>query len=118
MNAQPSLFDAPATAGRSRKSDPVTSVIAGKMLPVRERQGEVLIALRHMVGLGADAAEIKGWLAAEFGLDRERNEVASRLAELERMEPPLVRKVGVKQGRRGRPVATWSLTHAGREVLR
>lgn len=114
---QASLFDAPATAGRSRKSDPVTSVIAGKMLPVRERQGEVLIALRHM-GISADAAEVKGWLAAEFGLDRERNEVASRLAELERMEPPLVRKCGVKQGRRGRPVAMWALTHDGREVLR
>ncbi len=117
MSAPPSLFDLPAAPLPVRASDPETSKRAARDLPLRPRQHEVVIALRHMV-VSADAAAIRGWLLAELGLHRERNEVASRLAELERMDPPLVRKGGCKEGPRGRPVALWSLTHEGREAAR
>lgn len=117
MSAVPSLFDMPAAPLPVRSSDPATSRRAARDLPLRPRQQECIIALRHIV-VSVDAAAIKGWLLAELGLHRERNEVASRLAEMERMDPPLVRKGGVKAGPRGRPVALWSLTHDGREAAR
>lgn len=111
------LFDYAPAPLPVRSSDPETSQYAAAVLPLRARQKEVLCALRHMI-VSVDAADVKAWLTAELGLDRERGEVASRLSELERMDPPLVRKVGVKQGRRGRPCATWGLTPAGREAAR
>lgn len=111
------LFDSPPAPLPARSADPETSRYSAKVLPLRARQREVVIALRHLI-VSADAADIKACLSAELGLDRERSEVASRLSELERMEPPLVRKIGVKQGRRGRPVATYVLTAAGREAAR
>lgn len=116
MNAQATLFDAPPTAAPSRRSDPVTSKMAGKALPLRVRQQEVVHALRW-IGVSATADDVKQCLA-EHGLQRERNEVASRLSELADPERwpqgPLVRRVGVRPNQKGRNVATFALTEQGR----
>lgn len=117
MSAIPSLFDLPLAPLPVRASDPETAKRSARDLPLRARQHEVVVALRHMV-VASDAAAIKAWLLAELGLDRERNEVASRLSELSQMEPPLVKKGGCKTGPRGRPVALFSLTREGREAAR
>lgn len=105
---QASLFDAPVTAAPSRRSDPATSRVAGKELPLRPRQAEVIEALRH-IAVSATADDVKKCLS-EHGLIRERNECASRLSELERLGR--VRKVGVKRNHRNKSVATWRLVVA------
>lgn len=103
---QAGLFDAPVSAAPSRASDPVTSRIAGRELPLRARQSEVVEALRWL-GVSATADEVRTVLR-EHGFDRERGEVASRLSELERLE--VVRKVGVRKNHKNRSVATWVLS--------
>lgn len=113
MTAQPSLFDPPPRLSH-RRTDPVTSKRAARQLPVRERQAEVLAALRWLA-VASDPAAIRDRLA-QSGMHRERGEVASRLAEL--LELGLVRKVGVKQGPRGRAVTTWALTAEGDRIAR
>lgn len=107
---QPTLFDVPVDPLPVRSSDPATSRRAARDLPIRERQREVLVALRWLA-VASDAADIRDCLEAA-GMRRERGEVASRLSELRRMG--LVREVGVKQGPRGRAVTTWALTDDGR----
>lgn len=108
------LFDLPVDPLPVRSSDPATSRRAARDLPIRERQREVLVALRWLA-VASDPAQIRDRLVAS-GMVRERNEVASRLSELERLG--LVRRVGVRQGPRGRAVGTWSLTDAGLRVAR
>lgn len=105
MSGQLGLFDAPVTAGRHRRSDPRTSVVAGRELPLRARQQEVVDALR-LLSRSATADEVRQTLR-DYGFERERNEVASRLSELERRG--LARKVGVRPNHKGRNVATWRL---------
>lgn len=120
MNAQASLFDAPLDAMPARALDPETSKAAARQLDVRARQQEVLIALRHR-GVSSTAEEILGTLHAGGLRRREKGEVRSRLSELadaRRFDPPLVRKVGVRQAATGRPNATWDLTAAGRQKCR
>lgn len=88
-----------------RSTDPATSRAAARDLPLRARQSEVVEALRWL-GVSATADEVRQVLR-EHGFDRERNECASRLSELERLGR--VRKIGVKKNHRGKNVATWRL---------
>lgn len=115
---EPTLFEMPATAA-VRHSDPETSKVAYLQLKVRDRQAQVLTAMRRRV-VPSTAEEIRSQLAST-GIRQERNEVASRLAELADGERwpdrvPLVRRVGVRKNHRQRPVGTWVLTGRGREV--
>lgn len=105
MSGQLGLFDAPATAARHRRSDPATSRAAARDLPLRARQQEVVDALR-LLSRSATADEVRLCLR-DYGFDRERNEVASRLSELERLG--VARKVGVRKNHRNKSVATWRL---------
>ena len=105
MSAAPTLFDALPTAGLARRTDPQTSVVAAKELPLRARQQEVVEALRW-IGVSATADDVKRCLR-EHGMDRERNECASRLSELERLG--VARKIGVRKNAKGKNVATWGL---------
>lgn len=99
------LFDFLEPALPVRSSDPATSRAAARELPLRARQQEVVDALR-LLCTSATADEVKHALAG-YGMARERNEVASRLSELERLGR--VRKIGVKKNHRGKNVATWRL---------
>lgn len=105
MTAQLGLFDTPVTAARHRHNDPATSRAAARELPLRARQQEVVDALRFLVG-SATADEVRTVLR-EYGFDRERNEVSSRLSELERLG--ITRKVGVRRNHKNKSVATWRL---------
>lgn len=111
---QQSIFDAPPAPLPVRSTDPETSKRAARDLPIRARQHEVAVALRHMI-VSASACDIAAFLVAE-GFDRQTNEVASRLSEMAAMDPPLVKRVGVKDGKRGRQVGTWVLTAEGRRA--
>lgn len=118
---QDSLFDLPLSPLPVRSTDPETSKAAAKQLDVRERQAEVLVAMRLLV-TSCTPTDIQRVLR-ERGMHRERNEVASRLAELGNPDKwadgmARVRKVGVKDGPRGRKVATWALTDAGQRKAR
>lgn len=116
---EPTLFDHDEPAQSVRANDPETSKAAIRQLNVRERQAEVLRAMRHRL-VSSTPEEIRSTLAA-WGFRQERNEVASRLAEMgdpERFDAPLVRKVGVRKNHRNRPVATWMLTAAGKTRAR
>lgn len=120
MSAQESLFDTPIEGPLPvRSSDPETSRAAVLQLNVRERQAEVLRAMRHRI-VSSTPEEIRSTLSA-WGFRQERNEVASRLSEMastKHFDPPLVRKVGVKRNHRNRPVGTWILTAAGKARAR
>jgi hypothetical protein len=72
---------------------------------LRPRQSEVVEALRFLVA-AATADDVKVCLGRR-GMTRERNEVASRLSELEHLG--IVRRVSVKRNHRGRTVHTWAL---------
>lgn len=118
---QQSLFDSPVSRLPVRSSDPETSRVAARQLDATARQNEVLLAMRLLV-TSCMPSEIKRVLG-DRGMDRERNEIASRLSELSDPErwadgQPRVRKVGAKTGPRGRPVATWVLTAAGERQAR
>lgn len=114
MGEAPTLFDLPPAPLPARASDPETSKVAARQLDVRQRQAEVLRALRHLV-VASTAEQIQERLFA-FGLRREKAEIRSRLAELKdprRFTEPMVRKVGVREAATGRPTTTWALTAAG-----
>lgn len=106
MVEAPTLFDAPLEPLPVRSSDPETSRAAARELPLRARQQECVDALRW-IGVSATADDVKRCLA-EHGMDRERNECASRLSELEQLGR--VRKVGVRKNHKNKSVATWVLT--------
>lgn len=105
MTGQLGLFDAPPSGARHRRTDPATSKAAARDLPLRARQAEVVEALRWL-GVTATADDVRGVLCG-YGLARERNEVASRLSELERLG--VCRKVGVRRNAKNKSVATWAL---------
>jgi hypothetical protein len=111
------LLSMPVDPLPARRDQP-TSRAAARALPIRARQQECLSALRW-IGVSATADDVRKCLL-EHNLDRARNEVASRLSEL--ADParwpdgPLVRRVGVKANARGRGVATFVLTEAGRAL--
>jgi predicted ArsR family transcriptional regulator len=88
-----------------RSSDPATSRVSARMLPIKERKREVLAAMERLSGT-VTAGQIQADLARN-GIARERGTVASRLSQLER--DGLVAKVGVTDGDQGRPVITWRL---------
>lgn len=97
MNAQTSLFDAPATAGRHRRTDPITSIEAGRTVNATRQRDQILRLLRGCIdGLTADE------LAARMHPTPHRSSVSSRLAQLHR--EALVEPFGVRllpSGRRG-----------------
>lgn len=99
------LFDFLEPALPVRSTDPATSRVAARELPLRPRQQECVEALRW-IGVSATADDVKRCLS-EHGLQRERNECASRLSELERLG--VVCKVGVRKNERNKSVATWRL---------
>ena len=108
------LFDMPAGPLPVRSSDPATSRRAARDLKLRQRQLECLTALRVLI-VSSTADDIAAVLAtANSETAQTRSEVASRLPELERAG--MVRRIGVKQGRRGRAVQTWVLTADGRKA--
>jgi hypothetical protein len=115
--SQLSLLDLPLSKLPARSTDPATSKASARALPIRARQLEVLEALR-LLSVASTAEDVQAVLA-ERGMRREKNEVSSRLSELadERRWPlgALVRRCGVKQGRRGRPNTTFVLTAQGRD---
>jgi hypothetical protein len=106
VNAGPTLFDFAADPLPVRSSDPETSKAAARDLPLRARHQEVVDALR-LRACSATADEVRQTLR-EYGFDRERGEVASRLSELERLG--IARKVGVRKNHKNRSVATWVLS--------
>ncbi len=112
---QQSIFDAPPAPLPVRSTDPETSQRAARDLPIRARQREVLLAMRHMI-VSRSAADIAAMLVSEGFSQQYPNEVSSRLNELRKMDPPLVEKVGVKMGGRKAQVQTWALTADGRRA--
>ena len=107
---EPTLFDAPAMHGASRKTDPQTSKDAARTVHMKERKREVIEALTRL-RWPATARQVQQDMAAH-GIHRERGAVASRLSQLE--HDHLVAKVGVRNvptsaGGTGRDEATWSL---------
>lgn len=116
--SQATLFDWQEAPLPVRSTDPATSRAAARALPIRARQAECIEALRWL-GVSSTADDVRQVLVSR-GLDRARNEVASRLSELADPERwpdgALVRRVGVRANARGRGVATFVLTSAGREA--
>ena len=110
---QPSLFDAPATRGASRASDPRTSRDAGRSMTgqvLRDQQALVL----GCVGSTATAWEITTTLLRR-GHRVQQNVVAKRLSELR--ELGLVRLTGgTRPGSSHRHQQVYALTERGREV--
>lgn len=108
--SQASLFDAPVSAGRSRRTDPATARAAGRSVRLKERKREVLSALERL-GATATASQIQADLA-RHGIIRESGSIRSRLAQLR--EDGLVRVVGVrcvpKPIGTGREEQTWAMT--------
>lgn len=112
MTPQPSLFDAPATRGASRKGDPSTSRAAGRSMEghLRDQQALVLVGLARLCrfGLGATAFEV--W--AHLGAAKE-NVVSKRLGELEEMG--MARRNGKERpGSSHRSQKVWEVTERGR----
>lgn len=108
---QPSLFDAPATAGLSRSTDPATSRAAARSIDLAARKSEVVAAMRY-IGVSCTADEITEQLR-KMGVRMDAGAVRSRLNQL-RKDDRAVRKVGVKCVPKpvgtGRPSTTWVLT--------
>ena len=109
--SQLGLFEAPPTAGLSRRDDPRTSVVAAKSVDLAARKGEVLEAMRW-IGVSCTADEISARLAS-YGIRMDPGSVRSRLNQLLK-DDALVRKVGCKTVPKplgsGRPSTTWALT--------
>jgi predicted ArsR family transcriptional regulator len=107
---QPSLFDAPPTAGLSRGDDPATSRAAARSVDLAARKAEVLAAMRY-IGVSCTADEITDHLR-RMGVRMDAGAVRSRLNQL-RKDDGAVRKVGVrvvpKPVGTGRPSTTWVL---------
>lgn len=113
-------FNAPATRGASRRSDPRTSVDAGRSLegqPLRDQQALVLGAVVQM----GDATAFELWehLYARFiaGYPRspKENVIARRLTELR--ELGMVRLTGeTRPGSSHRKQQVWAVTEAGRQA--
>lgn len=103
-DTQLSLLDLPSDP-TYRTTDPETSRVAGLTVDVNAREAEVLEAMRY-AAVAADTHDLRQVLLA-YGLDRDNNCVARRLTSLERKG--LVRRVGVKSGKFGRPTTLWRL---------
>lgn len=101
---QPSLFDAPPTAGTHRKRDPQTSVDAAAAVDVPARAQQVYDALATRPS-GAIPAELVDILrATDDGW--QQNWVGRRLDDLEQVG--LARRTGVTRvGRYGRKQIEW-----------
>ena len=111
MTTQPTLFDAPQTAGLTRRDDPATSRAAARSIDLAARKSEVLAAMRYL-GVSCTADEITDQLR-RMGVRMDAGAVRSRLNQLRR-DDGMVRKVGVKVVAKpvgtGRPSTTWVLS--------
>lgn len=111
--SQPTLFDAPATRGASRQSDPATSREAARSVSgtvLRDQQALVLSA----VGYAATAYEVWERLSAR-GHRVKENVCSKRLGELR--ELGMVRLTGMtRPGSSSRPQQVFALTDEGRSV--
>ena len=122
MTSHPSLFDAPATRGAARKTDPATSRAAAAAMSghvLAHAQAEVLRLLAEIVGPGiewkATAPQIVDHAIARHGRRLQQNVVVKRLGELK--ERGLVRVDGTRPGPTGRPCMCFALTDKGRAWL-
>lgn len=121
MTAQPSLFDAPATRGASRASDPQTSRDAARSMSgevLRDQQALVLGALAWHED--ATAFELWGDLWQRFlpGHPRgpKENVICKRLGELAEMG--MVARTGdTRPGSSHRHQMVWRITDKGREAV-
>lgn len=120
--AQPSLFDAPATRGASRRREPQTSREAARSMSGHVLRDQQAFVLRVLASLADPANEWKATAAevARFALVKhyrplQQNVAAKRLGELR--EKGLVREQGTRPGWTGRPCICFALTAAGREWL-
>lgn len=116
---QPTLFDAPATRGASRKSDPTTAVAAGRSMSgahLRDQQRLVLHAAEvcgHWAK-GATAYEVWSLLNRQGNRIKE-NVVSKRLGEL--AELGMVRLTGAtRPGSSHRHQQVFEVTEDGRSV--
>lgn len=104
MNAQGSLFDAPATQGAHRKKDPRTSIDAARSCDTQRQRDQILRLLD---------STISGWTADELGAAMRppvhRSTVASRLAQLR--GDGLVEPWGFRPNQGGRNVQLWHRLH-------
>lgn len=111
MTAQPSLFDAPPTAGLSRRDDPATSRAAARSVDLAARKAEVIAAMRY-IGTSCTADEITDQLR-RMGVRMDAGAVRSRLNQLRR-DDGRVAKAGVRVTPKpvgsGRWQTTWILT--------
>lgn len=98
MNAQASLFDAQATQGAARKSDPRTSVEAAKKCRAGSQRARILSALQARL-YGMTTGEL------EDELHVVKNTIASRLKQME--EDDLVYSLGVRLNRDGNEQKIW-----------
>jgi len=104
--SQPTLFDAPITAGTHRQSDPASSQIAAKRTRPRKDQEDVYAAL---VANGGRASLDDVCEALPHKL---RNCVSRRLSDLE--AAGRIRNTGeLVEGRYGRPLAVWEVVRRG-----
>ena len=119
--AQPSLFEAPATRGASRRSDPQSSRDAGRSMSgevLRDQQALVLRLVAEVAAAGdgdATAAEVARHAWVRHGLHLQQNVAAKRLGELR--EKAMVREAGTRPGWTGRSCLCFALTAKGREWL-
>ena len=107
MNA-PTLFDAPETQGRSRKSDPQTSVDAAKTVKVGSQRHRLLSEMRH----GPVTADYMAAIYPEI----HRSSWSTRLGGL--VKDGLVEQSGTTRHHPlGLKVLVYRLTDKGREAL-
>lgn len=102
MSGQLGLFDAPPTAGRSRRSDPETSREAAKTARVAHQRNTIL---RELAGGGKTADDLAGPCGTH------RSVVSSRLAQMRR--DGQVECVGTVENDVGRRVQLWVLADRG-----